>query len=234
MEALIDFAKGPLFRFSLAIMILGLVRLVLLTIFGAWKANWRAGDKTLRWGYITRYSLYWIFPFNKLFKHRPVYSIISILFHVGLILVPIFLYSHVMLWDKTIHLNWFTLSKNLADFLTVTTIVSGIILLVFRLSSMSSRFLSRKQDYLWPILLIIPFITGFLAANGGLNPIHYRFCMLLHFLSADLIFLLIPFTKIAHCILFPFSQLVSAQGWRFPANYGYDVAKTLEREELPI
>jgi len=234
LEAFIDFAKGPLFRLSLAIMILGLIRLVLLTIYGAIKANWRAGDKTLRWGYIIRYTLYWVFPVNKVFKQRPVYSIISMLFHAGLILVPIFLFSHNQLWEKSLGITWFALSKNLADILTVTTIVTGVMLLLFRLDSKESRFLSRKQDYLWLILLIIPFVTGFLAANGGLNPIHYRFCMLLHFLSADLIFLLIPFTKIAHCVLFPFSQLVSAQGWRFPANYGYDVAKTLEREELPI
>jgi len=234
LEAFIDFAKGPLFRLSLAIMILGLIRLVLLTIYGAIKANWRAGDKTLRWGYIIRYTLYWVFPVNKVFKQRPVYSIISMLFHAGLILVPIFLFSHNQLWEKSLGITWFALSKNLADILTVTTIVTGVMLLLFRLDSKESRFLSRKQDYLWLILLIIPFVTGFLAANGGLNPIHYRFCMLLHFLSADLILLLIPFTKIAHCVLFPFSQLVSAQGWRFPANYGYDVAKTLEREELPI
>ncbi len=234
MEALLDFAKGSLFRLSLAIMILGLIRLVLLTVYGALKANWRAGDKTLRWGYIIRYTLYWVFPVNKLFKRRPVYSLLSILFHAGLILVPIFLLSHNQLWEKSLGITWFAIGKNLADILTVTTIITGIILVIVRLSSMPSRFLSRKQDYLWPILLIIPFITGFLAANGGLTSSSYHFCMLAHVLSADLILLLIPFTKIAHCILFPFSQLVSAQGWRFPANYGYDVAKTLEREELPI
>ena len=234
MEALINFAKGPLFRLSLAIMVLGLIRLVLLTIYGALKANWRAGDKTLRWGYILRYTMYWFFPANKLFKHRPVYSIISISFHTGLILVPIFLLSHNQLWEKSLGISWFALSKNLADILTLTTIAAGILLFLLRVYSSESRFLSRKQDYLWPILLIIPFITGYLAANGGLTPNNYHFCMLVHFLSADLILLLMPFTKIAHCILFPFSQLVSAQGWRFPAGYGDDVAKTLKREELPI
>ena len=234
MQSLLDFFSGPVFRLSLAIMVLGIIRIVFLTLYGAFRAYLRAGDKTLRWKYIFRYTIYWLFPVNKIFKYRPLYSIVSIIFHIGLILVPLFLLSHIQLWEKSLGVKWISLSKYWADLLTLTTIITGLILLIVRLSTVSSRFLSRKQDYIWPVLLIIPFITGYLGTNAGLNPTAYQILMLLHFISADIIFILIPFTKVAHCILIPFSQLVSAQGWRFPANYGYEVAKTLGREELSI
>ena len=234
MQSLLDFFSGPFFRFSLAIMLLGMIRIIFLTIYGAVRANMRAGDKSLRWKYIFRYTIHWLFPVKKMFVFRPLYSITSIIFHVGLILVPLFLFSHIQLWESVLGISWTALSKGLADILTIATIITGIILVVARLSSTASRFLSRKQDYIWPILLIIPFITGYLGTNGGLNPTTYQIIMLFHFVSADLILIMIPFTKIAHCILIPFSQLVSMQGWKFPPDYGYKVAKTLEREELPI
>ena len=234
MHSLLDFFSGAFFRFSLAIMLLGMIRIVFLTIYGAVRANMRAGDKTLRWKYIIRYTIHWLFPVKKIFIFRPLYSMFSIVFHIGLILVPIFLLSHIQLWEKGLGFRWIALGKNWADLLTLTTIITGIVLFIIRLSAVSSRFLSRKQDYIWPVLLIIPFITGYLGSNGGLNPAAYQKIMLFHFISADIIFIMIPFTKIAHCILIPFSQLVSAQGWRFPADYGYEVAKTLGREEMPI
>ena len=58
--------------------------------------------------------------------------------------------------------------------------------------------------------------------------------MLIHVLSAELIFVLIPFSKVAHCVLIPFSQLVSDLGWRFPATAGRDVAKALGKESVPL
>ena len=229
-----DFARGPLFRLTFAIMVLGLLRLVFLTIYGAVKANLRAGDKTLRWKYIIRYTLHWLFPVKKLWIHRPVYSTISVLFHIGLILVPIFYFGHIQLWEKSLGFGWPNLGRGIADILTITTIVTAVLLFLMRVFYRPSRFLSRPQDYCWTLLLAIPFLTGYLSVNSGLSPSGYQFTMLVHFLSADMIFLMIPFTKVAHCVLIPFSQLISAQGWRFPAGYGDKVVATLGREELGI
>lgn len=234
MEYLLDFARGPLFRFCFALMVLGLLRLFFLTIYGIIRAWLRAGDKTLRWNYILRYTLYWLFPAQRVFVYRPFYSVLSIVFHIGLIVTPIFLFSHIRLWAASLGFGWPALNKSIADILTISTITAGVFLIIGRISSKASRSISRKQDFLWVPLLLIPFITGMLGVNGDLAPKAYRIVMLVHFLSADLIFALTPFTKVAHCVLMPFSQLVSAQGWRFPANYGDDVETTLGRKELPI
>jgi hypothetical protein len=58
--------------------------------------------------------------------------------------------------------------------------------------------------------------------------------MLIHILSADLIFILIPFTKIAHCVLMPFSQIICTLAWKFPPNTDEDIAITLNKKGVPV
>jgi nitrate reductase gamma subunit len=234
MEGLLEFARGPLFRFSLAVMLLGLLRVIALDLSAAYMAWRRAGDKTIPWNWIIRRTFMWFFPVNRIFASRPVYSLYSIFFHVGLLLVPIFLYAHVELWRGAIGFGWWTLPKAVADWLTLATIVFGVLLIVSRVASSTSRFLSRMQDFLWPIILLIPFVTGYICANTGVGPAGYQFSMLIHVLSAELIFILLPFTKIAHCVLMPLSQFISALAWKFPPETDEDICTTLNKKGAPV
>jgi len=234
MESLLEFARGPLFRFSLAVMLLGLLRVVLLDITAAIGAYRRAGDKTLPWNFILRRTLRWFFPVNRLLINRPVYSLFSILFHVGLLIVPIFLYAHVELWRAAIGVGWPTLAKAWADWMTLGTIIVALALVIGRSASRESRFLSRKQDFLWPIVLLIPFVTGYACANLGLGPKVYQASMLIHMLAGEVIFVLLPFTKIAHCVLMPFSHIISGLAWRFPADTDDLVCTTLDKKGAPV
>ena len=45
MDSLLEFAKGPLFRLTFALMVLGLIRIFYLDIQGAWKAYRKTDDK---------------------------------------------------------------------------------------------------------------------------------------------------------------------------------------------
>jgi len=96
-----------------------------------------------------------------------------------------------------------------------------------------ARAISRKQDYVWPLLLVVPFLTGYLCVNGSINSGTYQMMMLIHLLSANLIMVMIPFTKIAHCILIPFSQLVTGISWKFPKGAGQKVIETLGFNNRP-
>ncbi|MFH1688330.1 MAG: hypothetical protein ABIE70_12520 [bacterium] len=234
MEPILDFARGPLFRFCLAIMLLGLVRLFVLETVAAFLAYRRAGDKTLPWNYILRRTAQWLFPVKRVTHSRPLYSFLSISFHVGLLLVPVFLLAHVQLWQAGIGLRWPALPAAWADGLTLLTIVTGTALFVGRLSNATSRFISRKQDFLWPLVLIVPFITGYLCSNTTLSATNYQGLMLVHVLSAEVIFILLPFTKVAHCILVPFSTFVSNLAWKFPAETDDDVCTTLNKKGAPV
>lgn len=234
MEHVLDFARGPLFRFTFAIMILGLARSIILTVWNIVQAWREAGDKQMPLGDVVVQTLRWLLPFGTLFQTRPVFSFISVLFHIGLLITPIFLYAHVQLVADTLGFAWPTLPHNVAHILTALTIVTAILLVLGRVLVHQSSFLSRKQDILWPPLLAIPFATGLACAWMTLPPAVYQWSMLIHVLSAELIFVLIPFTKIAHCVLLPFSQLISVLGWKFPADSGEKVAVALNKKGMPI
>lgn len=233
-QQMLEFARGPLFRVTFVLMVLGLARLVGLTVYGALRTYALAGDKRLLWPIIRGRTMWALFPFLRLHRTRAVYGVISVVFHLGLIGVPIFLFAHVFLWKQGLGVSWAALPPIVGDVLTIITIVAAVALFVGRVRSPLSRALGRAQDYAWPWLLAVPFISGFLAAHPTWCPAPYNVMLLIHILSAELIFVLIPFSKIAHCVLIPFSQLVSDLGWRFPATAGRDVAKALGKESVPI
>jgi nitrate reductase gamma subunit len=234
MESTIEFVGGPLFRLCFVLMLLGLLRILLLDIWGAYMAYRKAGDKSMPWKLIFSRGLEWFFPVRRIARNRPVYSIFSIFFHVGLLIVPIFLFAHVELWKQGIGISWFTLPYKWATWLTLSTIVFGLALFMGRLLNKSSSFLSRKQDYFWPLLLLVPFITGFICAHLGVSPKLYQLFMVIHMLAANLIFLLIPFTKIAHCVLMPLSQVICVLAWKFPPDTDNDIAATLNKKGDPV
>ena len=230
MESLLEFARGPLFRLTFAIMILGLLRLFLLDLWGMFEAYRKAGDKKMPWGLAFRKTVSWFLPFKKAPNSRPLYSLVSIFFHIGLIIVPLFLYAHVHLWKGALGFGWFALSQNVADILTLTTIAFGLLLFIGRVGSKNASFISRRQDYFWPLVLLVPFVTGYVCANLALAPGTYQVFMLVHILAGELIFVLIPFTKIAHIILMPLSQFVSTIAWRFPPETDDAVCTTLGKK----
>jgi nitrate reductase gamma subunit len=234
MDEFLEFAKGPLFRLCFMIMLLGLARIIFLDLWGAYKAFKKAGDRMMPWKLIISRTWEWLFPVKRLSRNFQVYSVLSILFHVGLIIVPIFLYAHIDLWKQSVGISWPALPYGWALWLTVATIIFAISLIAGRLIIKQARALSRKQDYLWLILLLIPFLTGFMCANLNISPETYQFFILVHVLSGDLIFVLIPFSKIAHCVLEPLSQLVSTLAWKFPPESDENICITLNKKGAPV
>lgn len=234
MDPLLEFARGPLFRLTFALMVLGLLRLVGLAVWNVCAAYCRAADKPKSYRLVAKRTLRYLLPWQYFRGPRPVYGPMAIVFHVGLIGAPLLLAGHVELWRQSTGLHWPALPQIVADVLAILTIVAACALVVGRLAVVESRAISRRQDVLWPPLLAFVFATGFLAAHPPICPISYKAMMLFHVLSAELVFVLIPFTKIAHCVLVPFSHLLADLAWRFPATSGKDVDITLGKEGKPI
>ncbi len=237
MESTLEFMQGPLFRFCFAVMVLGLLRALFLSVYGTVIALRRAGDRVLPWKDLIAKSLQWYFPVQRLLNARPFYSITSIIWHIGLILVPLFYSAHVILWKGATGFAWGYLPQNVAHVLTAVTIVATLVLFLYRLAWHASRKLSGFSDFVWPPLLAVPFVTGFLMANVALAPGTYDWMMLVHLASANVILLLIPFSKIAHCVLFPMGTTVAAVAWKFPKAAGQRVLDTLDKkatEEVPL
>jgi hypothetical protein len=53
-------------------------------------------------------------------------------------------------------------------------------------------------------------------------------------MSANIVMILVPITKISHCVLLPLTQLVSEVAWHFPPDAGSKVAAALGKEGDPI
>lgn len=234
MNAWTDFARGPLFRLCFALMLLGLLRIFINTLLGVREAYQKNPDKIVSWKEIRRQTLGWLFPLGRLGRQRPIYSGLSFLFHIGMIVTPIFLASHILLWRNAVGFGWPALSHELSNWLTLMVIATGLSIFLGRVLHRGARKLSRGQDFLWPLLIITPFVTGYLASNAIVSPWTYQFLMLVHVFSADLIMVMIPFTKIAHCVLTPLSQLVTGVAWKFPAGAGDRVAETLGFADRPV
>jgi hypothetical protein len=225
------FAKGPLFRLSLMVMILGLGRLLFIALAGMVQAYRRAGNKALDGARIARQTAAGLVPSFRPDRIRLIYSIGSFLFHVGLILVPLFLHGHIQLWEKGIGLSWPALPVAWADGLSLLVIVTGAGLLVGRISHPQSRSISRSQDFLLPLLVLIVFISGFFASHPNWNPFSYKPTLLIHVLGGDLLLLVAPFSKLAHVILWPFRHLATELAWRFPPEAGSRILSTLDKED---
>ena len=112
------------------------------------------------------------------------------------------------------------LPNGLADGLTLLTIAGVSILLVVRVSSPLVRTFTRKEDYIVLIMILLPFLTGF-AAGSSWNPLSYNLMLLLHILSAEALMIAIPFTKLSHCIFFPFTRFCADLGSKLVSDSDY-------------
>jgi nitrate reductase gamma subunit len=232
MDAWIDFAKGPLFALTFLIMILGLTRLVVVQIYSLVSGKGRR-IMNAPWRKIIKDALSWIVPVRHLIPGTKFFSVVSFLFHIGIIIVPLFLADHIALWEKLLKINLPSIGYLVADLLTLFTIACIFILMGFRIFSRRHRAMSMPPDYALLVAVFLPFSTGFLASHPGFNPFPWEIVFLIHLLSAELLFVLVPFTKLAHIVLFAFDR-ISAIHWQLRPGAGDKVAEALYGEEARV
>jgi len=159
-------------------MILGLLRIFLLTAAGIGEAYGRSSDRVLPWKEVRRQTLGWLFPLAAFTQDtRRAYSLTSFLFHGRSMITPIFL----VLTCAVAYFNWHLMGspsatcRGLPDVLTIAT---GLGLFFGRALHRGARTLSRLQAYTWPVLLVIPdWVTGTSAPAAPISPQTYQgFC----------------------------------------------------------
>ena len=235
LSTLTELARGPLLKLSLLVMALGLLRVFVLQVWQMVRAYRLAGDKFIDWGLVFRRNLAWLLPTRYLKEEaRRTYNMISLVFHVGIIVVPLFLAGHIAIWKLELGISWPALPETVADTLTILTALALVALLVGRMTNEASRGLSKAQDWILPLLCFLPFVTGFLVANPTYSSIDAQVMYLAHLLSAELLLIVVPFTKLVHMVLFWTSQSASELGWRFTPGAGHRVRASLGKEGEPV
>ncbi len=232
MESMLEFAKDPLFGVTVLVMVLGLMRHVVIQLHGLLSFS-KDRMRQARWKKILRDTLSWVFPVRHLVQGTILMSIASFTFHIGLIVVPLGLGDHIVLWEDFFGVSLPRLIPFWADLLTLTTITAGVCLLGYRLMTRRTRAMSRIFDYLILGMVLLPFVTGFLASHPRMNPFSWQSMMLAHILSAEALFVVTPFSKLAHIVLFPFNRL-SEVHWQLRPGAGDKVAEALYGKEAQV
>lgn len=223
-SAALEFVQGPVFRFAFALMLLGFLRIVLIAST-EWAAAWLvANDRTTVRAKLVRRLLWLVMPhlllrqvwtggFGWSLYHLGL-TFFSFVFRVGAVIVPAFMVAHVYLWERGLGISWPALPPGMGDAISVVTILAGVVVFLGRLYSPLLRKTEPAWSFLTPLILILPFITGVLAMHPTWSPIRYQVMLLMHVLSACLVFILLPFARLLSFMHCPIVRWVPEAAWR--------------------
>jgi len=203
MDGLYVFLTGPALWITFIIFIGGLI-LRLAYLFGLSRERDRVFYNHMSFSWAMKSILHWLIPWGSVsLRLQPVFSLVFFVFHVCLLGVPLFLLAHNMLWEEAFGFGLWSLPDVWADILTVILIGCAIFLFVRRLVRLEVRILTTLWDYTVLVLTTLPFVTGFLAYHQQ-GP--YEVMLLLHVVFAEILLIVIPFSKLGHIILFFFTR----------------------------
>lgn len=154
--------------------------------------------------YGLRSLLHWLVPFaSKNMRMRYETTIATFAFHLCLVLVPIFLTAHVVMFSFAWGPKWGTLSERAADWLTILVVLAAVFFLVRRLMLPEVRFVTTWSDYLLLAIAAAPFITGIIAYRQWFD---YETMVVIHMITGAVMLMAIPFTRLSHMLFFPFTR----------------------------
>jgi nitrate reductase gamma subunit len=197
-----DFIRGPLISIAFVIFILGLILQLVQFFKLTKKKEWvyppleiKSEKKSARqWVDSCLASLN-----GTLWKTDPLITIVTSVFHVFLIVVPIFLLGHNILLDHSWGLSLWSLPESITDVLTLVVFICVAFFLARRLFLARVRTITTLYDYVILLIAVAPFLTGYFAYHQWFN---YDAVMTLHILTGEVMLITIPFTKLGHMVFF--------------------------------
>jgi nitrate reductase gamma subunit len=198
---------GPLLWLAFGICIVGLIVRVVQYIRGLdWKLDRVAYSAHPYLGLkgAIQSIIHWLIPYGSFgWRAKPVYTMVFFAFHIGLVVTPLFLPGHAIILQERWGIHWPTISMALADVLTITVVVTAIFIAIRRIALPEVRIVTTFYDFFLLLLTVTPFVSGFLAVHQFGD---YTFWLYTHILSAELLLIAIPFTKLYHIVGFFLSR----------------------------
>ncbi len=203
MNGFIDFIMGPMVWISVLIFFGGLGFKVA-GIFRQVREKENYVFSYLTWTHSLRSIGAWLIPFfPRSTRERPVFYCISYCFHLALFAVPLFLSGHMVLVEEAFRISWPVLNDTTADALTVLIIAALVYFAVRRVMVPEVKFLTSALDFVLLFIVLLPFVTGFLAYHQVLD---YQWIMIVHILSGEFMLIIIPFSRLSHMITAPLTR----------------------------
>ncbi len=146
----------------------------------------------------------WLVPYGTHgWRGSPFFTLCTFVFHLGAVFVPLFLVGHSTVLRSAVGFGLPTMPQDMADVLTACTIIAAACIILRRLTLPEVRVLTTWRDYGVLALVLVPFVTGFLAVCSAPG---YEAWLILHMLSGEVMLVAAPFTKLSHIVLFFMSR----------------------------
>ncbi len=134
---------------------------------------------------------------------HPAMALTSLVFHVFLLLIPLFVMGHAVLWHESWGISWWSLPEGIATTMTLAVLVGGLFFALQWSTVPEVRALTTRADWLLLVVALAPFLTGFLAKQQVLP---YKTVLIIHIVSGCLWLMLIPFSRLFRLLWFGFSK----------------------------
>ncbi len=206
MNAIYEFVTGPLAWVAWGVFVLGSAwRLV--SMYKLAKAKDTASLAFMDWGFSLRSIFNWLIPFNALgWRKNPAMTVGTFAFHISLIVAPIFLVAHVTLWDEFFGISYPALPDTVADAMTLVVIAACLFFAGRRLMMPEVRYITTGKDWLALVIVLAPFLTGFLAYHQVGGAAGYDALIVAHIVAGEIMLAAIPFTRLSHMVFAAFTR----------------------------
>ena len=203
MDELYRLATGPLAWAAFIIFIGGsLFRLIHLMALVHRKEKFIYTYMSLKFS--LRSIIHWLSPFATVnWRLHPWLTIVTFAFHICLVVTPVFLLAHVVLWDEAWSVSWWALPDWLAVIMSVIVMAGCVFFFVRRLVTPEVAYVTSASDYAILALVATPFLTGLIAYFQWFD---VRLFTLLHVLSGEAMLVAVPFTRISHMLFAPLTR----------------------------
>jgi nitrate reductase gamma subunit len=212
---LLEFARGPALWFSFAVLAAGTLWRVL--------AIWRLGARpdlsepraTRPLAGAVQGILVHMLPRKDVSRSTALAYLNGYAYHLGLAVIVFGYLPHIHFVKRLTGLSWPALPEPAVFVVVGLTFVSLFIALLARLTDPVRRLLSGFDDYFSWFVVFLPLATGMIAIHQSyapgaapmppLDPLP----LAVHLLSVELLFIWLPFGKLAHAFLVFFSRGVT-------------------------
>ena len=188
-----SFVEGPLLWIAFLVF---LAALLIRLFFFSCAIIRSSRDKDKRQVYTIATFGRFFLPFHKAVVKKPIYATLRYIFHLCMIVVPIWYSGHIVLWSESrFEWEWVELPDAWADWMTLVLLGLAVYFLIRRIVIPEIRLNSSKSDYILIIITALPFMTGYFLTHGTLDSVSFLGdnMTVIHMLSGEAMILMAVF-----------------------------------------
>jgi hypothetical protein len=207
LDALREFLMGPVFVFSIAMALLGLLRLIFLRICFIVSAFYNSWNDIENHGALIKRVLSYGLPHKFIQLRFEIRTFILVIVYSITFIIPFFVLDHLSLLEKFYGIRLIGFSKSFTLLLLLIPLLLAVIKIRHSLGKSKNRVGSKNDLWFWSFLLLV-YVTGVLAQNTN-QPALLRFIRVLHVLTGDILIFIIPFSRIGYWLIYPLINITT-------------------------